>query len=357
MKIYLLAIALFISKLGICQNNEDYMSYSLDSLISLKDKQMNLRDDFYRSRKGYLMEIEADTFYYDNSGKHRCTSETLYKAKSISHQNDSVTRIIYKINLAIEEKKFNEKLNILLSIPVSDVRVNDAIRALYKCQWYYLLDKNRDIILPYVKNDYINNRFKRFMMIRLNPSKEVADSILQLDNSKVRIECRARLGDTAAEDTIIAQFNKYLNLNNLDLRYLVEVYGDYLLFAGTAKCLKAYISAWGCNKIYYQENSNYGLSYLIYFLYKYSDYYPIEYITFLININNHIYDSHLRPLGVRSFDVEVDFMRDVEMYAFEKYGIKLNIDLPFLDCDIVRAFEYLEDGVEINLPKKNIPKR
>ena len=221
-------------------------------------------------------EQDAKYFYwkYYMRGIYFLEDEFETKADSISDILDSIGVVRYQEAFKRKEQTFQEDFCKLLSFDPSNTDLSGYSST--DPHNYYFLKLHSKELLPYCFD--FNNKYQRYMLLFLEPSQAIKDSLL--NNYKWYDWQRARLGDTIAENKEIEDFlNVLKNLKNSnDLQKLIWD-GHFLLRIGTEKSLKTYLSALDCNKIYefddFREESIYSaFRCLIAFRGSFFDYYP-----------------------------------------------------------------------------------
>lgn len=260
------------------------------------------------------------------------------KLAELKPKLDSVTRLAHEAYLKMNEAEFNQRLKDVLEEDPKDRRKTyDKLGWLYsKKEWYYLIERHTDELLPYVNYDYKKNSVNKRILILINTPQNLKDSLLRLDN--LDIEERARLGDTVAENAIIKGYETSLKNPTKEFKFLA--WGEKLLYAGTDKCMKAYIAGFDNNHILYFEESKEKAAVLVYLLSQFSTYYPQVYIISNVKTANHKDASRWRLNGDKLFEVEKEYIRELEQYCLKEYGVELDIELPFLEVDTEEAYPH-----------------
>jgi len=313
--------------------------FSFVSLLELKcqnNELWNAWDKFTNESVALNTQI-SNIYRYADYNKHLPDSDKV-KLAILKPKLDSVTHLAHKTYLEMNEAEFNQRLKDVLAEDPKDWRKTyDKLSWLYsKKEWYYLIAKHTDELLPYVDYDYKKNSSNQRILILINTPQNLKDSLLQLDG--LDIEERARLGDTAAENAIIKGYRESLENPTTEFRFLT--WGEKLLYAGTEKCMKAYVSGFDNNHILHPEQSREKTAVLVYLLSQFSVYYPQVYITSNVKTANHKDPSRWRLNGDKLFEVEEEYIQELEQYCRKEYGVELDIELPFLEVDIEEAYPH-----------------
>lgn len=286
--------------------------------------------DFYEK---YYMRV----LYYIGSPKFEIVAD------SISDILDSIGVVRYREAFKQKEQTFQKDFCKLLSFDHSNTDSTDIYLSRlggfdYTNHYnYYFLKLHSKELLPYCFD--FNNEYQRYMLLFLEPSQAIKDSLL--NNFKWYDWQRARLGDTIAENREIEDFlNVLKNLKNSnDLQKLTR-YGHFLLRIGTEKSLKTYLSALDCNKIYEFDDFRDGLffsafSCLIAFRGSFFDYYPQYCLLSEAYMRAHMdEDANRGDLYYRHVtDYERRYINQLEEFCLKEFGIELHINIPFFEMN------------------------
>ena len=256
-------------------------------------------------------------------------------ADSICDILDSIGVARYEEMFKKKEKTFVKDLDRLLSFAPKDTDSTNKYLQLCRIDnSYYFLKLHTKELLPYCYD--LTNYSQRKMLSLLDISPTLKDSLLRFYKWD---DCeRARLGDTIAENKLIARFSESLQkIETPDDLYDVIQHGHRLLATGTIKSLKAYISAFDRNKVLEITEGKYMTSLLSRLIVDYTtffDYYPQYCLLSPAYFSCHKYSGADREMYYCwPFPYEEHYIEQIEKFCLDEFGVELHINIPFFNLE------------------------
>ena len=281
-----------------------------------------------------------------------CSNNYAYILDNLRKQTDSLSYLDYYQEYNRNYVKYSSEIDSILSLlenKDSIDRQRNLEKLCFKCVNYpiqcFFIRHNSKKLIP-LCSDYNTNPISLRLLSIIDLPDNLKDSVIKYSNMNISRALKARLGDTIAENELIADFEYLIkNINSIDDLWKFNDECYEMLFANTYKCITTYVSYFDCNLIIQTSNTpgqRECTSILAWLLYAYGQFNPDCFELSNLNIYYHVCPDIRRRVSVfEPSPFENDLFRQIEYYCRSKYNLVLNIDLPFLK--LYDSYYYIED--------------
>ena len=298
---------------------------------------------------------ELNNYYAQNYDSIMYSANYADTLKQLRTQADSLAFIDYLKEFGSIKLHYGNDIDSIVSLLGT---TNDAIvrranmqKLHFFCNQYpdhfYLIRQKSSDLIPFC-SDYQTNTASSDLLSVLDLPDALKDSVLLYLKTDADRATLARLGDTIAENQIITDFESSIqSIGNYH-----DLFGPFrnscieMMKAGTAKCLKTYISYFDWNQIVEYKTSNNDRvfeSVLSSMLFYFSSYHPDCFVLSISNVKGHwnLFANRRKKNIIEPTPFEKDLFRQIENYCLSTYNVTLHIDLPFVELIDDRC--YIED--------------